>query len=34
MEFEWDPDKADSNLRKHEVSFEDVTLVFLDPNRS
>lgn len=33
MEFEWDPDKADANLRKHRVSFEDATLVFLDPLR-
>lgn len=33
MEFEWDPDKAQSNLRKHRVSFEDAVRVFLDPNR-
>ena len=33
MEFEWNPDKAESNLRKHCVSFEDATRVFLDPNR-
>ena len=33
MEFEWDPDKAQSNLRKHEVSFEEAARVFLDPNR-
>ena len=33
MEFEWNPDKAQSNLRKHRVSFEDAVRVFLDPNR-
>jgi uncharacterized protein len=31
MEFEWDIDKAGSNLRKHGVSFEDASLVFGDP---
>lgn len=29
--FEWDPDKAKSNLTKHKVSFEEATEVFLDP---
>ena len=33
MEFEWHADKADSNLRKHGVSFEDAARVFLDPDR-
>lgn len=33
MDFEWDPEKAESNLRKHQVSFEDAAQVFLDPNR-
>jgi uncharacterized DUF497 family protein len=33
MEFEWDPDKAQSNLGKHQVSFEEAARVFLDPNR-
>jgi uncharacterized protein len=33
MEFEWDSNKAHSNLRKHGVSFEDATRVFLDPHR-
>jgi len=33
MDFEWDADKAALNLRKHGVSFEDATRVFLDPNR-
>lgn len=30
MEFEWDPDKAERNLRDHEVSFEEATTVFAD----
>ena len=29
-EFEWDDDKAQSNLAKHGVSFEDARLVFED----
>ena len=33
MELEWDPDKAQSNLGKHHVSFEVAARVFLDPNR-
>jgi uncharacterized DUF497 family protein len=33
MNFEWDPLKADSNLLKHQVSFEEASRVFLDPNR-
>lgn len=33
VEFEWDPDKARANLRKHQVSFEEAARVFLDPNR-
>ena len=33
MQFEWDPDKAQSNLGKHHVSFEEAACVFLDPNR-
>ncbi len=28
--FEWDPAKAEGNLRKHGVSFEAATLVFED----
>ncbi|WP_208866542.1 BrnT family toxin [Mesorhizobium sanjuanii] len=31
MRFEWDAEKAASNLRKHGVSFEVATGVFLDP---
>ena len=29
--FEWDPNKAASNLRKHGVSFQAALLVFADP---
>lgn len=29
--FEWDSDKAQSNLRKHGVSFEEAKTVFNDP---
>ena len=28
--FEWDPDKAKSNLAKHKVSFERASAIFLD----
>ena len=31
MDFEWDPDKAERNLAKHGVSFEDASSAFLDP---
>jgi uncharacterized protein len=31
IEFEWDPLKADSNLRKHGVLFTDAATVFSDP---
>ena len=30
IEFEWDPSKAESNLRKHAVSFEEAASVFRD----
>lgn len=29
--FEWNPDKASQNLRKHGVSFETAVRVFTDP---
>jgi hypothetical protein len=29
--FEWDPTKAESNYRKHNVSFERDSEIFLDP---
>jgi uncharacterized DUF497 family protein len=31
LRFEWDPDKAASNIRKHHVSFETAIRVFADP---
>ncbi len=30
MEFEWDPKKAEQNLRKHAVEFVDAVIVFDD----
>ena len=30
-QFDWDPAKAKSNLRKHGVSFEEAVTVFDDP---
>jgi uncharacterized protein len=30
-EFEWDDNKASSNLQKHGVSFEEAAEVFFDP---
>ncbi len=32
MRFEWDADKAASNLLKHGVSFNEAIEVFYDPN--
>ena len=29
--FEWDEDKARSNIRKHGVTFEEASTVFADP---
>jgi uncharacterized DUF497 family protein len=31
MRFEWDPRKAESNFRKHGVSFREAATVFGDP---
>jgi uncharacterized DUF497 family protein len=31
MQFEWNPDKARSNLIKHGVSFNEASAVFNDP---
>jgi hypothetical protein len=31
MEFEWDPEKASSNVRKHGVTFHEAATVFGDP---
>jgi uncharacterized protein len=33
LDYEWDPDKNLSNEIKHQISFEDATNVFRDPNR-
>ncbi len=30
-EFEWDPGKAQSNLRKHRIAFADAVTLFDDP---
>lgn len=30
MKFEWNPDKALINLRKHNISFQEATIVFDD----
>ena len=29
--FDWDPGKADANLRKHGISFKEAETVFDDP---
>jgi hypothetical protein len=31
LEFEWDRNKAQSNVEKHGVTFEEAAEVFLDP---
>lgn len=31
LRFEWDPKKAEANLAKHDVSFEEAMTVFADP---
>ncbi|MFH1739845.1 MAG: BrnT family toxin [bacterium] len=31
MQFDWDPGKAWSNVRKHGLSFEEAATVFYDP---
>jgi uncharacterized DUF497 family protein len=33
LEFEWDPDKAESNLRKHRLTFPYASRVFAAPYR-
>ncbi len=30
MKFQWNPDKANSNLQKHGVSFEEAVAIFGD----
>lgn len=32
MTYEWDPGKAAENIKKHRVSFEEGSPVFLDPS--
>lgn len=29
--FEWDPDKAEKNISKHDVDFDEASSVFDDP---
>lgn len=31
IEFEWDEDKARSNVQKHGITFEEAAEVFFDP---
>lgn len=31
MKFEWDPDKEQSNVRKHRIGFTEAMTVFNDP---
>lgn len=31
VEFEWDEDKAKSNIQKHGITFEEAAEVFFDP---
>ena len=31
LNFEWDEEKAKANLKKHGVSFDEATTVFVDP---
>ena len=31
MEFEWDPEKASSNVQKHGVTFNEAATAFGDP---
>jgi uncharacterized DUF497 family protein len=31
MEFEWDPKKAERNLKNHGVSFKEAATIFGDP---
>ena len=31
IQFEWNPEKAKQNYKKHKVNFEESTTVFYDP---
>ena len=33
LDFEWDEEKAEINIRKHGISFEIAAKVFMDENR-
>lgn len=33
LSFEWDDEKAASNLKKHGVPFDEAVAIFLDPSR-
>jgi len=30
MDFEWNPQKAEINIKKHNISFEEASTVFMD----
>jgi len=30
-QFEWDPEKAKANLKKHDIDFEEASTIFDDP---
>lgn len=30
LKFEWDPEKAEANLKKHKIAFEEAVSVFSD----
>ncbi len=30
-QFEWDPEKAKTNLKKHDIDFEETSTIFDDP---
>ncbi len=32
LEFEWDPSKAEENLKKHGTGFDEALTVFADPS--
>ncbi len=31
LNFEWDEEKAKANLKKHKISFDEATTIFIDP---
>jgi hypothetical protein len=31
LNFEWDEEKAETNLKKHRVGFDEATTLFIDP---